>query len=240
MTTRFTTENLKSVFTFPFQDESWVSKLIVGTLLYIAGVVIFPYLFVLGYLYEIMRRVILEAEEPSLPAWEHWGRLLADGLKLFGASLVYNLPGLVLLLASQLAAVVFIPLSESASSPESAFPLLGMSVMMVFMGLGILLGMLGLFATTVAAGHMVATGEFTAAFRVGEWWPVLRKNLAGYLIAFVILGGASWIANFISQLFIFTIVLCVVYPVFLFFAYTYISVVGAAMFAQAYVEGLGG
>ncbi len=237
MTTANTTENLKSLFTFPIQDEHWKSKLLIGTLLSIAGIVIFPYWFVLGYLYEIMRRVIVDSENPSLPEWGNWGQLMQNGLKLFGVSLIYSLPALILLVGSQLAIIFFIPLSESAYPREPFFPLIGMSVMTILAGMGMLLGLLSAFLIAVSTGHVVASGEFGAAFRVSEWWPILRKNFVGYFIAVIILAGVSWLANFASQLLIFTIVLCAVYPLFVFFVYMYLGVVGAAMFAQAYVEG---
>lgn len=92
MSTLFTTENLKGVFAFPFKDQELPAKLLILFLMYFGGFLIVPMLFVSGYQYEIMRRIIVNREEPSLPEWEDWGTLLKNGAKFWGVTLIYFLP----------------------------------------------------------------------------------------------------------------------------------------------------
>ncbi len=236
--TTITTESIKSILTFPFEDEKWKTKLLLGTLLSFAGVVIFPYWYVLGYFYEIMRQIIVDRESPSLPEWDNWEQLLKNGFRIFGVSFIYSFPSLLFIVVPQIAMLFVAPMSESGGPEEAYFSLVSMPILMGSMGIGMTLALISTFFMTVAVGHMVAKDEFAAAFRVKEWWPILRKNIVGYILSIVLVTGVYWLVSFASQLLILTIVLCVVYPLALTFATIYVCIIGAVLFAQAYVEGV--
>lgn len=236
MTTSFTTVNLKDVLSFPFRDEKWVSKLLIASLLMFFSFLIFPGFIFMGYIYEIMRRVIVEREEPSLPEWDEWGDYLANGFQMWAVSALYMLPALVFAIPYL---VVFTGLPWIADNSELA----GFSVLLIFGSFA-----LGAFGTLVmlaaqvllvpAWGHMVAKGDFKAAFRLKEFLPVLRNNLVGYLLSVIIYIGLMYIVMFVSQLLVITIILCVLYPFVLIISSIYLSVVMSALLAQAYVDGV--
>ena len=81
MSQSFSSEDLKQLFAFPFQDPRWQNKFLIGSLVVFAGFIIplIPFFFVYGYMAQIMRRIIVEKGEPFLPEWDDWGKLFVDG-----------------------------------------------------------------------------------------------------------------------------------------------------------------
>jgi hypothetical protein len=90
----------------------------------------------------------------------------------------------------------------------------------------------------VAAGHMIATHDFGAAFRVREWWPIFKANLAGFLIAYALLFGVAMALNLAMQVLYFTIILCCLVPFIMVGATMYLIVIGSVLFGQAYRIGV--
>lgn len=86
----FTSDTIKDVLAFPFQDEKWKQKLSVAFLISLLGFVIpfIPGIFFIGYCAQIMKRIILENGRPYLPEWDDWGQFFRDGGKLFAVGFV--------------------------------------------------------------------------------------------------------------------------------------------------------
>lgn len=236
MTSSFTTTNLKELISFPFQDEKWASKLFIAVLLVFFSFLIFPAFVLGGYIYEIMRRMIVERQPPSLPEWDDWGEYLVNGFRVWAVSIIYSLPALLFMLPY--AGMMFVMPWITNSSDSGALPVLMMFFSFGLMGIGILLSFVAWVFLLPGLGHMIAKGEFNAAFRIKEFWPVLRNNLVGYILSFVIYMGLMYVIMAVSQILMFTIILCVLYPIVLVISTTYLSVVVSALFAQAYVDGV--
>ncbi len=237
MNSRFTSENLQNIFTFPFKDEKWKSKFTVGGFIFFVSIFIIPAFFISGYMYEIMKGIIVDKAEPSLPEWDDIGEYFKNGLKIAGVGFVYSLPTLLLTLPYFLN-FLFLPFAESMSEEYASAAFVAMPITMILMMLGSLLGMVTSFFSIVAMGHMIAEDEFQAAFRIREWWPIFRKNIGGYLLAYVILLGVSWVTAFISQILMMTIILCIVLPFIMVAFYFYLGVVSSVLFAETYNEGV--
>jgi len=90
----FNTSGLKALFTYPFRQANWQSKLLILGLLSIAGLFIpvIPWLFVAGYSAELIRRQALDGGESQLPEWDDWSRLAMDGLRIMVVGFVVSLP----------------------------------------------------------------------------------------------------------------------------------------------------
>jgi hypothetical protein len=240
-------EQLVDQIAFPFRDRSWGRKLAIGSLLSLGNFIIpvVPMLFVYGYIYRIMRQVIA-GETPALPEWDDWGKLLSDGAKLWGASLVYTLP-IMLLTMVMLGGFLVpwgifmfnLPTLESSALPSDMFGLLlgGFGLAFAALCLMMPLSLAVRFLLLPALGHMAATDRFEAAFEVGAWWKVLRSGFGGYLIVILATMLLSYAGMAVIQIFNMTIVLVVIYPftmavyMFLFLLYDY------AFAATAYREG---
>jgi hypothetical protein len=250
MTTSFTSDDLQALLKFPFDDPGWTNKLLIGSLLLFAGYVvpIIPIVFVYGYYAQIERRIIVEGGEPSLPEWDDWGRFFSDGLKLTGVIVVYMLPLIVFFCAGYgiFVGLIFGPEAamRAAPDPESISPLmtflpfLGMLIWLVLFALG----MIGLLAVglilPVATSHVIATGQFAAGFRISEWWPIFRANLAGYLISFILILGVWMALSFAVQVLYLTVILCCLVPFILAPLSMYIMIIGSVLFGQAYRTGV--
>jgi hypothetical protein len=93
-------EEVKKAVFFPFRGEKWGIKVLIGSALTFGSFIIpiIPALPVFGYFGQIMKGVIVREEDPEMPAWNDWGSLFLDGIKLLGAVIIYMLPALVLII----------------------------------------------------------------------------------------------------------------------------------------------
>ena len=77
---------------FPFKDQRWVSKFVVGGLLSLFGFLIpLTFIPVSGYMIRVMRHTLDEGTY-ALPDWDDWGDLILSGLKAWLVTVVYSLP----------------------------------------------------------------------------------------------------------------------------------------------------
>jgi hypothetical protein len=243
MTQSFTTQSLASLFGFPFKDPRWRSKLLTGGIIIVVSpfLLFLPSFLVAGYGFRMMRRVINEHEEPSLPEWTDWQGLFLDGIRFSAVWQVYFLPILILmgfaLIMMMIPAMAAGLLQEAGDQYSFLFffsTMIGPLLMMFVSFLAIVLN----FFIVVASSHMVARDSFAAAFRIGDWWPVLRANLGGFLISSLLTMALGYALSLVYQLLVATLVLCVLAPVVLLLASFYQSLISYALFALAYREGL--
>lgn len=185
-------------FTFVFEDKEWVAKLGIAALILLVGILFFWVLLIpliaaiallLGYGVEITRRVI-RGEPVTLPAWDNWGALAADGLRFIVVGVVYALP---IIVVSACLGAITAPLSNSGSTGLAALgalfsALLGLVDFVWGIAISILL--------PAAVALWVDTGDFAAAFRFSEVWNLVRNNLGTYLITWLM----TWVAQVIGHL----------------------------------------
>jgi hypothetical protein len=187
MSQNTTQQNLKDLFFYPFGDSDWKRKLVIASVVAFFGTVIpliIPIVFLVGYCERIMRRIIQEGEGPFLPEWDDWGDLFANGARLFGAGLIYSLPSIILFVIGYGLMMSFPFMAEYIDASGDTLPhtfdlffLAGTFGGMTLFGVGMLAGIVAGILTPPALAHSVATGKFSAAFRVQEWWPIFRTNL---------------------------------------------------------------
>ena len=249
MTDTIGTRSLKALFKFPFQGSNWKNNFIIGTALTFVNFMlpIVPMLFVSGYTLRVMRQAI-EGREPALPAWDDWGKLATDGLQAMAINLVYLLPaGLVFIGGWGLYMITSfaMPILMSAGGRGQASSTFGLAmlaffgsfaIMIVSMFVGSLLLVAGAIPLPVATGHFVAQDKVGAAFRVREWWPLLRVNKMGYFVGWVVIMGLAAILYYALTLAYTTVILCFVIPLLMAPAGFYLSLISAALFGQTYRE----
>ena len=181
-------------FTFVFEDDNWLTKILIAAAILFVGV-LFSWLILIpaivavallnGYMLEIIRQVV-RGKLDGLPEWDNWGDLIVDGLKLIVVQIVYALPAIVLGLC------LAIPMAAAAENAEGLTILLSLVLIFLLMLWAIVVSIVIPAATAVFA----ATNDLAAAFRFGEVFSLVRKNLSTYLIAFVM----SWVASLIGSL----------------------------------------
>jgi Protein of unknown function (DUF4013) len=234
--------NLNDVVVFPIEDSEARKHFLVGCLIYLTGffIPILPWLITSGYSAIIVRQV-LNGEKPHLVPWDNWEGLLKDGARLFGIALVYSIPLLILMIT--LFTMLFAFPLFSISIQDSHNQGLGiLSVIFVILSTGIFILMFPLsiaigLIVPVAEIHAIAKDDFTAGFRVSEWWPIFKTNWGGFVVAFAIGYAIFIVMSFAMQILFFTIILICIFPIFIAAISIYYAFVQFAMFAQAYKEG---
>jgi hypothetical protein len=245
MSEELSTASLKRLVRFPFQDGKWASRFLIGSLLTLANYVIpiVPSIFVFGYILRVMRQTIA-GEEPTLPTWDDWGRMFKEGLGAMVAGLVYFLPALLVLIGGMVlyfVGILYLPFTAGTSAqPEETLMLMpiftfgSMGIMFLSMFLGTLFSLLGALVVPVALGHFVAQGELRAAFRVRQWWRILKADKLGYFVTWVVMAGLMGMVYIGFMLAYSTIVLCCLLPILMAPFGLYIMLVGSALFGQTY------
>jgi hypothetical protein len=181
-------------FTFVFEDEAWLTKILIMAAILFLGV-FFSWLLLIpaivaaalinGYMVEIIRNV-LRGQLEELPEWDNWGDLMIDGLKVIVIQLVYALPAIILGLCLSIA------MTAAGNNGEGLVVFLSVVMSCLILLWAIVVSILLPAATAVFA----ATNDLGAAFRFGEVFALVRDNLSTYLITFIM----SWVASFIGGL----------------------------------------
>jgi len=245
MTESLSTKSLQSMLTFPFKDPNWAGKFFTAVgLTFASGMVpLIPALFVNGYMYRIMHNVIVEKEDPSMPAWTDWSKLLSDGWRLFAVTFLYQLPMMIIGMigfAVYMVTFVGIMASENSGANEPAIFLtfIPMGIFMICIFVSTLLMILTACVLPAALGHTVAHDSFKAGFDFTGWWKVLKGNPGGFAVALLVLLGMFSVLYFAGGLFYMTIVLMCLMFVIPMVGMVYIELVGAALIGVAYREGV--
>ncbi len=230
---------------FPFKDPQWVKKVAIGSALSLAIFIvpIVPMLFVYGYSLRVMQRIISGDGEPSLPEWKDWGRLLSDGLKLWGAGLLYSLPILILLLGGMtLLTVAFLLPTFSVHSnntlPPQLWGIYAAGFIVFFLMIVVVVPLSWAISLLQAAGlsHLATKDRFSAAFRFGEWWPIFKKGFVPFLLAVVAAMVLAWVFTLVLQILLLTVILVILLPVLMGVYGFLILLYQNAFYALAYRE----
>jgi hypothetical protein len=240
------TRTLHKMLTFPFEDPRWAPKLLVGWALVSASVLvpIVPLFFLYGYIYQVMRHIILNNGQPYLPEWRDWGRLFRDGLRLGGAAMLANVPpalvamgGFLLLYIPVLFASGLLGGARVAPENEIAF-LLYAAAGLGLMGLGFLLALGINLVLPAALGHIARSGELAAGLRLRQWWPIFRANLGGFLLVYLITFALYMLGALLSSVLYLSVVLICLSPLISGGLAGYYLLVSHAWYARAYRDAL--
>jgi hypothetical protein len=245
MDIRAATTQLKPFIRFPFQNREARSRFLIGCAVTLGGFIlpIVPGLFAGGYALRVMRSTA-EGEAPSMPPWDDWGGFLSLGFRGAVVGFLFLLPSLAV---SLLGIVVYfgiflmLPFStRPGGSGEGAFILLSflaIAVMFLSMAIASLLFVLGIIPLPASLTHFALKDQLAAAFRVREWWPILSANALGYFITFVIALGIFAVSYFAFYALYSTLILaCLAFIVMVPLSF-YTSLVGGALFGDAYRDG---
>lgn len=184
-------------FTFVFEDDAWLTKILIMAAILFVGVFFFWLLLIPsilaaalinGYMVEIIRNA-MRGKRDELPEWDNLGDLMVDGLKVILIQIVYALPAIIL------GVVVSIPIAAATNDAGS----LGWFPGLVLGCLGCLILLWAVFISILlpaATAVFADTNSLAAAFRFGKVFALVRDNLSIYLITLVM----SWVASFIGGL----------------------------------------
>lgn len=225
------------LFKYPFQDERWKNKMLVGGLLVLGTYIFFPIgFFLYGYTLRIVRHTAA-GEPPALPEWDNWGDLFVDGLKQWVVNIVYMLPLIVPSMCAYVSfGAGFLPLIFMDADVGA-----GMLVMLsaftmgsLLFGLAFLIMFPAIFVSQVAVSRLAVTGSVGDAMQFGETWALARSGFKYFALAFIVYFGVAFAVGMVSQILFYTIVLACLYPFLMAAGAIYIMAIQGAMLGQAY------
>ena len=166
--------NFTKAFTYIFDDQRWLEKLVIPLLVTLIPVV--GWMVVAGYLMRVTRNVAEHQVEP-LPELDFGGDL-GRGFKVFVANLAYALPIIIV------STLLFLPLALTKNSSAT-------TVFAIFLAIigGILILIYSLLLAVVmpaANANLAVKERISAAFGFKEISRMLRNNIKVWLI---VIGG---------------------------------------------------
>lgn len=202
---------------YPWNDGDGVEELLVGSVLLLLGVLVLPLVLVSGYQLRVVRDVLRGDAEP--PAWDEWGDLLVDGLKVWLASLVYaGVPALLLAVA---VVAFFVPVTQPSR-------VLGALLVLAAL-VSVPLAILAWYVFPAALANLAHSGSLAAAFAPRRLWRVVTDGeyLRGWLLGLVVAVAGGFLGLIASS----TVVGAVAAPFVAFYtgvSVSYLFATGAA------------
>jgi len=162
-------------FSYVFEDEDWLKKMALASLLCLTGIGIIP---VLGWGLEVIRRVIKEEPEP-LPDWSEFGQYFVKGILVVLVAFIYSLPIIIIGSCNAVAGTLLGNTGEDFATPAIWILTTCLSCIYIIYGLGISL------VVPAALGNYAASGEFGSVFKLGKIFKIVKDNLGNYGLVFL-------------------------------------------------------
>lgn len=230
--------NLNEILMFPLKEENRKHLYVgiaVSLLAFIVPIV--PYIILFGYGAQIAKQ-ILNDESPHLVAWDAWGKLFKDGLKVFGVRFLVGLPILIVIIPIIIISAG-LPIVAENMNPSEAESVIFIFIILIFGSLCFIIPISLLTAVVAQAPEMyvIEKDDFKAIFQFSEWWKIFRANLGGFIAAFGIYYLVSFVLTFAVQIIFATIILSCLLIVLLPAITFYITIIMYATGAVAYKDG---
>ncbi len=183
--------DIGKAFRFVFDDPEWISKVLIGGIMFLLGTVIIGFFFLLGYFVELVKNVRDGVEHP-LPRWDNLGDKAVKGFKLAIIYLIWALPIIAL---SLLVSLVTFAIGDSQGAQGIA------AILSACVGLLTLLWTIVLaLASPAIVIRFAETGEFSAGFQFGQIFGFVSENIGNIIIALLISFVASLVAGLVGAL----------------------------------------
>ncbi|ELZ86176.1 DUF4013 domain-containing protein, partial [Haloferax volcanii] len=157
---------LSDALWFLKRSDDWVATTIIGGVLWLLSVLIFPGIILQGYFVRAMRAAA--NGERAAPSFTDWGELFVDGLKLFVVTFVWALVAIVpAILLSVIIGIGTFTVSEAATGSAAASSAGGVGLGIASLVLGLLVFVLGLLAAYIgpaAGANFAIEGNLGAGF----------------------------------------------------------------------------
>jgi hypothetical protein len=213
-----------------YPSSNW-SKVVILGVLFLISILIIPLFLALGYMFKVVKATLAGIDE--LPAFEEWGEMLVEGIKLFLVYLIYSLPAIIIgifsfiSLWSSVSSITYITQASGGTlTPEMFFSIFSGTALvgLIFAGLYSLV-IYPIMA--VAIGNMAYyNGDFGAAFRFREILSTISEIgwvdlIIWYIVVIVVGGVIAFVGSIIGIIPIlgWIAILLIVYPyLYLFYA----------------------
>jgi hypothetical protein len=181
--------DIGKAFSFVFEDEEWVSKVLIGGLIFLIPLI--GQFAVIGYSLKVAQNVIQGNPRP-LPTWSEFGDHLMRGLYAFVIQLVYALPAVIL--AGVFACTIISASAAASQRSEQAGAGIGL-LGTCLIPLIVILGLVSALLSYPAIGRYLATNSLSEAFKFSEVIASVRANLAPWLMLLVVVILAGFVGS---------------------------------------------
>ncbi|MCD4753965.1 MAG: DUF4013 domain-containing protein [Anaerolineaceae bacterium] len=171
--------NIGLAFTYQFEDEEWIKKLLLTGL--IALIPIVGQIYIFGWMMEIAERFATSSTE-ELPDID-FGKYLGKGFSGYITTLVYSLPGLIIMIPGMI-----VPALAGYLGEDTAAMLIGITMVCCF-GLGALVSIAASLVSFPAIVE-VQMKDLKSGFQVKRMFAILKGAIGAYLLSIVILALA--------------------------------------------------
>lgn len=169
--------DIGKAFTFIFDDDDAIKKLLIGVVVFLIPIVNFAGF---GYLVQLVKNVEEGLESP-LPEWDNFGGYFIDGLKVLIGLLVYSIPMLLVGCALVVSSIAI----QGGVNPADADAV--MNIVAVCLSCFILIfALLPYIFMPAIFVRFAETGELSAVFRIGELWSFIRQDIGSYVIVLLL------------------------------------------------------
>lgn len=175
-------------FTFTFEDQEWIVKILIGGLLSLFSFLLIPIPILTGYYLDVIETT-REGNDLPLPKWDNFGRYFSRGLMVSIGALVYMLP--TLLLACCFIFVGFA--DESGEGGLAATLALCLTCLITLYSLGIWV------VLPAAVVRYLETGTLAGMFEFGKIWNLIQRNPGQYFTVILLALGASLAAGIVAS-----------------------------------------
>jgi hypothetical protein len=223
-------------FTFPFQDRSWFSKLLIAALISLVPIVNFA---LVGWMVEIARRV-MSHELEELPGWDDFGKKWMGGLYYTVAGFIYALPAILVVCIMAGIFIFSITTTQNSGSTQDTINAVIGGNLVVFFCLLCLMTLYGLVLSVLMPGLLVnyaKEGTFGSLFKLGVVYSKVRENTGAFFMAWLVSVVFAFVAGLAlsGAVSILSFIICIGWIAALLItmlATPYISAVYAHLFGQ--------
>ena len=176
--------DIGKAFSFPFEDDEWITKLFLGAIVSAVPILNFAWT---GYSIDLLKNVIDGLSKP-MPDWSDFGDKFVKGFFIWAAGFIYTLPAIII--ACLPLGLLIIPVSsefgtESVSSPDALVSIFT-GVGIIFLCLLVLYLLAFSFYFPAVYIHFAQKGTFGSCFEIGEIIKIVSRNTSKYLTAWLI------------------------------------------------------
>lgn len=172
--------DLGKAFSFVFEDDNWITTILVGGLLLLVPII--GQLWLLGFLIQTARNVVQGSARPMADMSDFGGKL-GMGFWNFVIALVYAIP--VVLISLLFACIIALGGGMAEASEGAAAGTLGLAFACL-LPLLIVVSLILQPLIIVATARYVQTDNVGDALRFGEIWGALRKDLSDWIVLWLV------------------------------------------------------
>jgi hypothetical protein len=183
------TTELQTILFFLLRDAAARRNFLIACLVTLANFVvpILPSLLLTGYIAQIVRPMLDEKRDPTMPEWNDWNAFINDGLRIWGFQIVLSLPLILIMFFIMGGFMLILAIGVSGSNSDSFSPIFTAGMFMFPIALAFFMAVsipIAIFSP-VGAIHVIAKRSFSSGFAYREWWPIFMKTSEG--LSFILL-----------------------------------------------------